>query len=80
MADATASFVDSGDQDPLTVKSLQTAISNAMQIIETNLSEKLEKLFMPIQVQLTEIQASLAKTSQVAETALAMGVSLQDES
>lgn len=67
-------------QEQLMVKSLQETIASAMQSVEDNFTKKIELLFLPIKSQLEEIQASLSKTSQAAETALEMGRALQDES
>lgn len=79
MAAAKSAAWESEPQEPLTVESLQEAISCALLEAENNFSKKLEHLFSPIKVQLAEIQASLTKTSQIAETALDMGVTLQED-
>lgn len=59
---ATTRIVETEEQDPLTVQTLQAALSTAMQSMEYTFSERLEKLFTPIKAQLAEIQASLSKT------------------
>lgn len=70
MAGTTTRIVETEEQNPLTVKTLQAAISTAMQSLESAFSGRLEKLFTLIKAQLSEIQALLSKTLQVAETTL----------
>lgn len=79
MAGASFAVHDPDMQEPITVKTLQDSITHTLQEAESNFSKRLEQLFLPIKSQLAEIQASLTKTSQVAETACDMGVALQEE-
>lgn len=65
--------------EPLSVKSLQEAIKSAVLELESNFTKKLKQYLSPVKVQLIEIQASLSKTVQVAETAFEVGVALQEE-
>lgn len=61
------------------MQSLQDSIQNTVKNIESAFASKLEQIFALIKNQLNEIQLSLNKTTQTAETALELGVTLQEE-
>lgn len=80
MAGTTSPAPETEGMEPLYVKTLQEAIKNAMLDIEADFSKKLEHFFSPVKSQLAELQPSLSKSEEIAETVSEMGVALQEES
>lgn len=83
MAGATTSAVMAGAVpglgEPLSVQALQEALQEALAQVERKFTHSVEAALSPVISQLKGIQASLAKTTQVADTALEMGLALQED-
>lgn len=78
MAGMTAPDKLKEGMEPLSLASLQQALHLTMNEVEAKFSKSLESALSPILQQLKGFQASLSKTAQVAETALEVGVALQE--
>lgn len=78
MVGQTAVTPEKATTEPLPVQNLQDAIKLAAQEIEMEFSK--EQLLSPVKSQLNDIQTALSKIAQIADTALEMGVALQENS